>query len=152
MRASELLKKIDSFTLGRLVKELKRTPSAEALQLIQTQLGTVLLLVCAASDHLFANRPDRTRTKSRTQPIDELETLLQRALTERNRLSHSFYRQHNFRRNSDEGRALMLKDLESIHDTLLNAYKAVLLLTGVDLETEAVSFDPLTAPTRHLPI
>jgi hypothetical protein len=36
--------------------------------------------------------------------------------------------QHNFRRNSEEGRARMLDDLESIHDTLLHAYKAVMLL------------------------
>src|SRR5215472_16520777 len=102
MRASELLKKIDSFTLGSLIKELLPIPSAEALQLIQTQLDTVLLLISAATEHLFVNRPDRTRTKSNTQPIDELEALLKNALTERNRLSHSFYRQHNFRRNSDE--------------------------------------------------
>src|ERR1035437_6396379 len=34
---------------------------------------------------------------------------------------HSFYRLHNFRRNSDEGRKLMLSDLDSIHDTLLRS-------------------------------
>ena len=42
----------------------------------------------------------------------------------------------------------MLDDLESIHETLLDAYKAVMLLSGVDL-------DRLTAaelPTKHLPI
>ena len=128
------------------------TPSAEELQLIEQQLGTVLALVSAASGHLFADRPDRTRAKSKTPSIGELQALLVNALAERNRLSHSFYRQHNLRRNSYEGRVLMLKDLESIHETLLNAYKAVLLLTGVDLDTEAANFDPLTAPTRHLPL
>jgi len=43
----------------------------------------------------------------------------------------------------------MLKDLESIHDTLLDAYKAVILLSGIDLD--AVSREH-KAPTRHLPI
>jgi hypothetical protein len=46
----------------------------------------------------------------------------------------------------------MLKDLETIHDTLLKAYKAVLLLTGTDLEVQAADFDALRAPKRHLPI
>jgi len=84
----------------------------------------------------------------KTQSLDELESLLSKALEERNRLLHSFYRQHNFRRNSDEGRALMLKDLESIHDALLDAYKAIMLLSGVDLDAPG----EYKAPTRHLPI
>ena len=152
LRAFELHNKIDSFTLGTLLKELKSTPSAEAVQLLETQLGPLLSLVDAVRDNLLTNPPDRMHATSQTRSIDELEALLVNALAERNRLSHSFYRQHNFRRNSDEGRALMLKDLESIHDTLLNAYKAVMLLTLVDLDDAARSFDPLTAPTRHLPI
>jgi hypothetical protein len=89
------------------------------------------------------------KLNSKTQSLDQIESLLSSALEERNRPLHSFYRQHNFRRNTDEGRALMLKDLESIHDTLLDAYKAVVLLSGVDLD--AVSREH-KAPTRHLPI
>jgi hypothetical protein len=80
--------------------------------------------------------------------ISQLETLLSQALTERNRLAHSFYREHNFRRNSDEGRQIMLDDLESIHHTLLEAYKAVLLLSGIDLDFVVLE----GLPTRHLPI
>jgi hypothetical protein len=80
----------------------------------------------------------------------DLQTLLLKALAERNRLSHSFYRQHNWRRNSDDGTAVMMKDLESIHDTLLNALKAVHLLSGVDLDAMVEQGVPL--PTRHLPI
>jgi hypothetical protein len=38
--------------------------------------------------------------------------LLANALAERNQPFHSFYRKHNFRRNSKEGRAKMLEDLD----------------------------------------
>jgi hypothetical protein len=85
-----------------------------------------------------------------TPPLDTLETVLWRALEERNRLQHSFYRQHNFRRNSDQGRAAMLRDLDQIHDAILDAYKAVMLLSGIDLEAEAAM--PFSFPTRHVPI
>ena len=47
---------------------------------------------------------------------------------------HSFYLQHNIRRNSDYGREIMLSDLDVIHDKLLEAYKALLLISGVDLD------------------
>jgi len=84
-----------------------------------------------------------------TDALPELEALLARALTERNRLSHSFYREHNFRRNSDEGRALMMKDLEQIHDALLDAYKAVMRISsGIDLDKVTSG----SLPTRHVPI
>ncbi|MFZ0981192.1 MAG: hypothetical protein WAN23_17455, partial [Candidatus Acidiferrales bacterium] len=85
---------------------------------------------------------------AKNQSIANLEDVLAKALDERNRLFHSFYRQHNFRRNSDEGRQRMLDDLESIHTTLLDAYKAVMLLSGVDLGKLSVP----ELPTKHLPI
>jgi len=80
--------------------------------------------------------------------MEHLVAVLERALAERNRLSHAFYREHNFRRNSDEGRTLMMKDLESIHDTLLDAYKAVMLLSGIDLDKITIA----SQPTNHVPI
>lgn len=144
--------------------------TAEAAQLLETQLGTMLLLTRSAEERLFTEpNPERASdiydTINRqtlgqllkglgrtTQSLDALESLLSKALQERNRLFHSFYRHHNFRRNSDEGRALMLKDIESIHDTLLRAYKAVTLLSGVDLDAVANSAVEYTLPTRHVPI
>jgi hypothetical protein len=59
----------------------------------------------------------------------DLELLLANALAERNELFHSFYRRHNFRRNSDEGRAKMIEDLDRKHETILEAYKAVMRLS-----------------------
>jgi hypothetical protein len=41
---------------------------------------------------------------------------------------------NNLRRNSENGRAIMMKDLEVMHEKLLKAYKAVMLVSGVDLE------------------
>lgn len=46
----------------------------------------------------------------------------------------------------------MLKDLELIHDTVLRAYKAVMLLSGVDVDALVVSSIEPDPPTRHVPI
>lgn len=117
---------------------------AEAAQLLETQLGTVLIMV-GCIDAGLLDRPSSTvaaelfgRVDRQTLghlikgfraeglSADDLEVLLKQALDERNRLARSFYRQHIFRRNSEQGCALMLEDLESIHSVLLDAYKAVL--------------------------
>ncbi|MBL7130597.1 MAG: hypothetical protein ISS45_04235 [Candidatus Omnitrophica bacterium] len=140
--------------------------ASEAAQLFETELGNVLIQIGAVEANLL-NEPNQDRASellkkinrqtlgqllknvsSSTESVGHLEALLLRALAERNRLSHSFYRRHNFRRNSEEGRAFMLNDLESIHDTLLEAYKAVMLLSGIDLD--AAHIDQL--PIRHVPI
>jgi hypothetical protein len=46
----------------------------------------------------------------------------------------------------------MLTDLESIHETLLTAYKAVLLLSGVDLDAIGNSGVECNLPTGHVKI
>lgn len=142
---------------------------AEAAQLLETQLGNMLLLSAGAEQGWFI-KPDGKRAtelhdninrstlgqlikrmQSTPLSLSAVETLLSDALRERNRLFHSFYRQHNFRRNSEEGRAVMWSDLDSIHDTLLLAYKAVLLIDGVDLDAleTSVEYNP---PTGHVDI
>lgn len=136
--------------------------AAEAAQLLETQLGTALMLARyegsevrnpVAADLLESvNRHTLGQLLNalhiHDQSLDALDALLTKARDERNRLSHSFYREHNFRRNSEEGRALMLQDLEAIHAALLDAYKAVMLLQGVDLDLGG----PLLVATRLLPI
>jgi hypothetical protein len=140
--------------------------AAEAAQLLETELGNALIEHGIVEGNLF-NQPNAnraadlfrqtnhhtlgqliTKLKAKNQSIANLEGVLARALDERNRLFHSFYRQHNLRRNSDEGRQLMLDDLEAIHNTLFDAYKAVLLLSGVDADKLSVT----ELPTKHLPI
>ncbi len=140
--------------------------ASEATQIIETTLNTMLLKSRLMDEGLLENN-DPTRAmdilesvnrqtlgrllknlKNHTQSLDVLEGLLSRALQERNRLFHSFYREHDFRRNSDEGRAVMMEDLESIHSVLLEAIKALLVLGGVDVDAEA----EMKLPTPHLPI
>lgn len=143
---------------------------SEAAQLLETELGTMLLehqcIDAGLLEHPSSEKATAIYTLINKQTlgqlirslgaiddsIDDLEGLLINALTSRNRLTHSFCLQHNLRRNSDDGRAVMLRDLEGIHDDLWEAYKAVMHLSGVDLD--ALSDDPNDArlPTGHLPI
>jgi hypothetical protein len=44
----------------------------------------------------------------------------------------------------------MLADLDDMHETLIRAYKAALLLSGIDLDSEAATGADF--PTSHLPI
>lgn len=140
--------------------------SAEAAQLLETELGNMLLWL-HIEEHDLRNKPDKSLGWRIFNDVDhktlgqliralqakaavryDLESLLRKALQERNRLNHAFYRQHNFRRNSAEGRTLMLQDLDQIHVAVLNAYKAILLVGGVDLD--ALQEKPL--PMDHLPL
>jgi len=140
--------------------------ASEAAQLLETELGNILLMVDAVDQNLIKQPDEKTATalynsinrqtlgqlfkslKTSSESVDHLEEMLVRALKARNRLAHSFYRQHNFRRNSEDGHAKMLKDLEQIHNDLLEAYKAVMRLSGVDLDK--IVLDRL--PTGHVPI
>ncbi len=60
--------------------------------------------------------------------------MLSDALKERNRLFHHFYREHNIRINSSAGRAIMLADLEAVHETLTEVYNKLLLMSGTDVD------------------
>lgn len=141
--------------------------ASEAAQLLETELGTILIQERAHAQGLIANRdPDRVAelfeeinraTLGRIlksleisgSQFANLAEKLDRALTERNRLAHSFFRQHNLRRNSEDGRASMYRDLETIHSTILAAYKSVLLASsGIDLEKAGAT----ELPTKHLPL
>ena len=143
---------------------------SEAAQLLETELGT-MLLTHKCIDAGLLKRPSSEKATAIHEHVtkqtlgklirslgpiggisDNLEQLLCNALATRNRLTHSFYLQHNFRRNSDEGREEMLRDLEAMHDDLLDAYKAVLLLSGVDLDALVDEFGDIPLPTGHLKI
>jgi hypothetical protein len=80
-------------------------------------------------------------TKRHSDALNNLEPLLSDALDARNRLSHSFYRQHNLRKTTDAGRAIMMADLETMHVTLIDAYKALSLLSGIDLDKVVAQMD-----------
>lgn len=146
--------------------------AAEAAQVLETELGTMLLgLNALAEDLLRVKNPERAaklldeinrhtlgqllkRLNKTTDFLHALESQLTQALGERNRLSHKFYRQHNLRIRSAEGRGLMLRDLEKTHEKLLNAYKAVMLIQGIDLDAiaRACSQDPSKTQSTDVPI
>ena len=142
---------------------------AGAAQLLETELGNIGLLLDAAKHDLIESwDPARAgalldsinrRTLgqaikhlgAKEEPFADLPVKLERALAERNRPAHSFYREHNFRRNSEQGQRMMLDDLESMHTTILGAYKLVLLLVGVDIDAlvrDDTKNEPL--PAGHL--
>lgn len=138
---------------------------SEAAQLLETELGNILLAKRGAECALFSvedsalareildgiNRSTLGRLFNQLGSVvtteEELECLLGDALAARNRLAHLFYREHNFRRNSPEGQEIMIADLEELHETIINAYKAVMMLSGIDLDK--IEIEP---PTKHLPI
>jgi hypothetical protein len=139
---------------------------AEAAQLLETELGTTQLCAEGMEHDLFAGNKGELATeiynkinKSTVGQFlkqlaksavfsGDLELLLANALAERNQLFHSFYRKHNFRRNSDEGRAKMLEDLDRKHETILEAYKAVVRFSGIDLD----KLTNVPMPTTHVKI
>ena len=143
---------------------------SEAAQLLETELGTMLLThKCvdagllehpnsekATAIHDLVTKQTLGKLIRSLGPIggisEHLERRLSTALATRNRLTHTFYLQHNFRRNSDDGREEMLRDLEEMHDVLLDAYKAVLLLSGFDVDALVDQSGDMPLPTGHVRI
>ena len=137
-------------TLDEVYRKFGET--SEAAQLLETEFGTILLTIRGAEEELFfGDKSDLAKeilTKidkstlgrllkqigNKIDSKEQLEDLFSEALKQRNRLAHSFYRQHNFKRNTDEGRDIMIQDLGTIHDVLIEAYKAALLISGIDIE------------------
>lgn len=140
--------------------------AAEAAQLLETELGNILISA-AIDKHGFRKTQNKAlakkilgeidrktlgqliqELKKSGQPDEELQEILALALSERNRLNHSFYRQHNLRRNTEEGRMVMLADLEVIHERILAAYVAVLPLANIEISGDAL----LNGKSGHLPL
>ena len=81
---------------------------------------------------------------------EDLDQLLSDAKNSRNRLTHYFHLQHNFRHNSDEGREVMLRDLESIQEILVKALDEVWNHSGVDFEKFVDEHGDIPPPTGHV--
>ena len=135
--------------------------ASETAQLLETELGNILLAIEGRESGLFfGDRQEEAaeilrginkstlgqlfrKLQARGQRFDSAADLLANAIAERNRLSHSFFRKHNFRKFSPEGRRIMLQDLESIHETLLRAYGVALEIAGTDLDSLQVPVPPI---------
>ena len=125
---------------------------SEAAQLLETELGTLLLCTQGSEHDLWTGDKGELATdicnKINESTIGQvlrrlgnaikfpgqLDQLLSVALADRNRLCHSFYRKHNFRQNCEEGRTKMIEDLNRMHHRILEAYEAVLALSGIHLD------------------
>ena len=144
--------------------------ASEAAQLLETELANMLLMIgCTEADFFTIPNSEKAteiynqinrqtlgqlikKLRHKSGSVSHLKDLLTRSLAVRNRLAHSFYLRHNLRRNSDDGRAIMMKDLETMHEELLEAYEAVMLLSGVDLDKLVAEQGDSPQPTGHLPI
>ncbi len=140
--------------------------ASETAQLLETELGTLLFEKQGeALDLLDGTRSEDAQVLMASvnrstlgQLIFKLQEVagdqfahaseqLAKALAARNRLVHSFFLKHNFRRNTSKGCAIMLADLEKIHEAVLVAYKLMLKISGFDLDAMGL---PPALPTTHL--
>ena len=140
--------------------------TADAAQVLENEIGNILFEAAVHAENLIAKKnPTRAREivdrinrmtlgqLFRSMTFDEnvkaaAEERIQTALLERNRLSHSFFREHNLRRNSPEGRTKMLEDLLRMHKVMQEALELVFQISGTDL----TEFETGPLPSHHLKI
>lgn len=136
--------------------------TAEAAQLFETELGTLLLSVTAIENGWYV-APDPVNARKALDQIEAHtlgrllrvlkgkvsfdEHLAERfasALKARNRLNHGFYERHNFKIQTDEGRDAMIADLEELHEELFQVWRIASGLTVAmsELVTEILNDQP----------
>jgi len=123
--------------------------TAEAAQLFETDLGTLLL--CARGlESGWHVVPDGESARDLLREVDrstlggllsklkrhvgldeDLSARFASALAARNRLNHGFYERHNFKIHTDDGRDEMMADLEALHDELFAAWRLAGAMTSL---------------------
>lgn len=139
--------------------------TAEAAQLFETELGTLLFLIRAIEKGWYVS-PDPVNAQNELEQIEAHtlgrllgvlkgkvafdEHLAERfasALKARNRLNHGFFERHNFKVQTNEGRDVMIADLEELHEELFQVWRMASGLTeGV---AELVTKLRKEAPSEH---
>ena len=122
--------------------------AAEAAQLFETELGTLLLALRGLENGWnvipdgqaalkVVNDIDRStlgRMLKNLKPHiyfeDGMENLFESALEARNRLTHGFFEKHNFKVQTEEGRKAMISDLDRLHGKLFKAWQLASRLTS----------------------
>ena len=123
--------------------------TAEAAQLFETALGT-LLLGAEGLHKEWIEKPDPETAALKLANVkkstlgrllrmarsviefdDGLILFFSNALDTRNRLMHGFYERHNFQIQTESGRGTMIDDLEVMHTELFNAWQLADSLSGV---------------------
>lgn len=126
--------------------------TAEAAQLFETELGTLLLCARSFENGWFA-APGDERARAALNDINRstlgrLLTTLKRhielsndlgdrfasALQARNRLNHGFFEKHNFKIQTDEGRDTMVGDLDGLHNELFDAWQIANAMTEIAMQ------------------
>jgi hypothetical protein len=122
--------------------------TAEAAQLFETELGTLLL--CAhALEKGWRVQPDGDAARKVLDGIDQstlgcllgkikgyveiddhLDNRFTSALKCRNKLFHGYFEKHNFKIQTDEGRDVMIADLEALHNELVDAWQVAGAMTA----------------------
>jgi hypothetical protein len=123
--------------------------AAEAAQLFETELGT-LLLGATGAENAWHVEPDPEAGRKLVDEIDDhtLGRLLGRvkqkvgfsvdmegkftaALKARNRLMHGFFEKHNFRIQTESGRDKIVAALEVLHSDLFNGWQLASEMTSL---------------------
>jgi len=123
--------------------------TAEAAQLFETELGT-LLLGLRGLEHGWHVVADGERARAALEEIDrstlgrllstlkkhvtfedDLAARFSSALGARNRLTHGFYERHNFKIQTGAGRDAMIADLEVLHQELFDAWQLAGAMTSI---------------------
>lgn len=121
--------------------------AAEAAQLFETEIGTLLLSLRALKQNWHIV-PDSAAAQEALSSIDrstlgrllgdlrqyitidgDLEEGFSSALKARNRLMHGFFEKHDFKIQTEQGRANMISDLDHLHAELFEAWRAAGKLT-----------------------
>ena len=138
--------------------------TAEAAQLFETELGTLLLSVTALENgwHLTPD-PKKARKalgeieaqtlgrllgvlKGKVAFDEHLGERFASALKARNRLNHGFYERHNFKIQTDEGRDAMIAALEELHEELFQAWQ---IASGLTAATGKLVAKLRAKPAQH---
>ncbi|HIC0800099.1 TPA: hypothetical protein ACW0P4_004637 [Enterobacter hormaechei] len=71
----------------------------------------------------------------KSRMVEDADTLeyVSDALKARNYLAHDFFRAHNFAKDTPAGRQKMLDDLQKTHNIIFEAYRKVLLISGIKI-------------------
>ena len=123
--------------------------AAEAAQLFETELGTLLLCVRGLENgwHIVPDGAEARKVldaidrstlgkvlntlKRHIDINDDLEQCFSSALKARNRLMHGFFEKHNFKIQNKKGQREMITDLENIHGELFTAWQTAGGLTTI---------------------
>lgn len=128
--------------------------AAEAAQLFETELGTLILYIQGANNGwLAAPDPESAQTaldRIERSTLGGLITTLKKqigigqslagrfdsALQARNRLNHGFFERHNFKIETYQGRTEMFAELEELHTELFSAWQIARMM--MELATTAL--------------